>query len=367
MTNYDKYCIMFEIMQVVGRITKNRNCNTATRMGCYSKKPSSLVGGKVFGGLTIFYLFLGGAGAGAVTVCCVADLLFVRQPFGFAAGYVAGPSASPHVRMIDCSFAMGFALLVAGIVCLLADLGRTDRVLSLFLNPHGTALTVGAYSLAILLFVAAFLALVRFLYIPEIPQAAIRLAEGIAIPVALVVMAYTGVLLQTVGGIAFWRTPLLPVLFVLSSLSSGIALVFTLAPLAGIANAAQRHLLTRFARADMVLIVLEALATIAFLLWASNQTHPAAVASYETITQGNTALAWWFGFMFCGMLVPFIAELTLAVMSNDILLRKVLAVVGALVLIGAICMRWAVVESGEFSALELYAVDAVAHANALLE
>lgn len=41
----------------------------------------------------------------------------------------------------------------------------------------------------------------------------------------LVVMVYTGLLLQGTGGVAFWNSPLLPALLLLSSASSGAALV----------------------------------------------------------------------------------------------------------------------------------------------
>ena len=90
-----------------------------------------------------------GTGAGAVVTCSLADLVLVRQPFGTSA-YVQGPSVRPEARIVDFGFVAGFALLVAGIACLLLDLGRIDRALSLFLNPQPTLLTVGSFALAAL-------------------------------------------------------------------------------------------------------------------------------------------------------------------------------------------------------------------------
>lgn len=324
-------------------------------------------GGGMFGELAVLYLFLGGAGAGATAVSCAFDLALVRQPFGFSAGYVPNSSAQPRARTLDFAFALGFALLAAGVVCLMADLGRLDRVTSLFLSPHPTALTVGAYALAALLVLSAALALVRFLYLPDIPQAAVRAAEAAAIAIALVVMAYTGVLLQTIGGVGFWRTPLVPALFLLSSLSCGAAAVFAVAPFAGVADEPQLYMLKLLARFDLAVIALEIIVAAAFLLWAASSDHPGTAASLAVMTQGENALAWWLGFGACGLVAPLVAELALAWRRSERISRRALAIAAALVLAGALCMRWAVTDSGVHRALELQEVEIAALAGATLE
>lgn len=321
----------------------------------------------MFGELAVLYLFLGGAGAGAIAVSCALDLMLVRQPFGFSAGYVPNSSVQPRARTLDFAFALGFVLLAAGVVCLMADLGRLDRVTSLFLSPHPTALTVGAYALAALLALSAALALVRFLYLPDIPQAAVRAAEVVAIAIALVVMAYTGVLLQTIGGVGFWKTPLIPALFLLSSLSCGAAVVFAAAPFAGAEDEEQLRMLKLLARFDLAIIVLEAAAAAAFLVWAASSDHPGTAASLAATTQGENALAWWLGFGVCGLAAPLVVELALAWRRSARISRRALAIAAALVLAGALCMRWAVADSGVHRALELQEVEIAALAGAPLE
>ena len=79
----------------------------------------------MFGVFVVFYLFLGGTGAGAVVTCSLADLVLVRQPFGTSA-YVQGPSVRPEARIVDFGFVAGFALLVAGILA--SDNERRDRM-----------------------------------------------------------------------------------------------------------------------------------------------------------------------------------------------------------------------------------------------
>ena len=182
----------------------------------------------MLGTLAVGYLFLGGAGAGAIVVASVLDLALVRAPFGTDAR-VSVDEAPPCERVAAFALLAGFAALALGVLCLLFDLGRIDRVLDLFLRPSPTYLTVGSFALAVLAACGAFLTLVRFAYLPSVPRAAAVAVEAVAVAVGLVVMVYTGLLLQGLGAVALWRSPFVPVLFTLSSLSCGIAVVLVAA------------------------------------------------------------------------------------------------------------------------------------------
>ena len=209
----------------------------------------------MFGTFAVLYLFCGGTGAGAIAVCSLADLAWARQPFGTGT-YTQGPSVRPEARIVDFGFAAGLALLVLGIACLLLDLGRLDRVLMLFLNPQPTFVTVGAFALAALALLGGFLAAVRFLYVPAVRRGAVAAAEAVAVAVGVVAMLYTGLLLQTMGGIAFWASPFVPLLFLLSSLSGGMALVLLAALF--VERTPPTGQLTGFlARTDLLVVVLE--------------------------------------------------------------------------------------------------------------
>lgn len=184
---------------------------------------------------------------------------------------------------------------------------------------------------------------------------------------ALAAMAYTGVLLQGLGGVAFWSTPLIPGLFVLSSLSCGAAGVFAAVPFTGVANEAQLRMLKVLARFDAVVITLEIAVAAAFLLWAGSSDHPAVATSLSALVRGEMAYAWWVGFGACGLMVPLAVELALAWSARRSLSRKALAAAAALVLAGALCMRFAIADSGAHRDLELQGTDIVAHESALLE
>ena len=176
----------------------------------------------MFSVLAVGYLFLGGAGAGAIAVASILDLAWVKAPFGHASRIGIG-EATPLERTVAVGMLAGFAALALGMLFLLFDLGRIDRVASLLLRPSLSFLTVGTYALAGLAACAALLVAVRFAYLPGVPRGAVRAVEAAAAVVAVVVMLYTGLLLQNTGAVALWSSPLVPVLFLLSSLSCGIA------------------------------------------------------------------------------------------------------------------------------------------------
>lgn len=303
----------------------------------------------MFGILAVAYLFFGGAGAGAIVIASLADLLWVRQPFG-SSSHVSLDEAAPRERILALSLLAGFAALVLGTLCLMFDLGRIDRVIALFVNPSFSLLTVGSFALAALIACAALLVVVRFAYIPALKRRVVTVAEVVAIVIGVIVMVYTGLLLQTLGGVAFWRSPLVPVLFVLSSLSCGIAVVL-IASLFAEEDASGTQMVRRLVRVDAVLIALEALTAAVFVGLALGSSHPAVVASVQQLLAGDVAVLWWGGFVACGLVVPLVME-TIAG-RGFASTRTVLALAAILILVGGLSMRASIVDVGEHRALEL--------------
>lgn len=305
----------------------------------------------MLGTLAVGYLFLGGAGAGAIVVASGLDLALVRAPFGTDAR-VSVDEAPPCERVAAFALLAGFAALALGVLCLLFDLGRIDRVLDLFLRPSPTYLTVGSFALAVLAACGAFLTLVRLAYLPSVPRAAAVAVEAVAVAVGLVVMVYTGLLLQGLGAVALWRSPFVPVLFTLSSLSCGSALVLAAAQLTGAASAFAT-VLGRLAVVDAVVIVLEAAALAVFAGTALagvggdfvvGRTAEALAASAEALVAGEAAWLFWGGLVLAGLAVPFALDVILARLRRP---RPAIALVAAAcVLAGGLAMRYCVVEAG---------------------
>ena len=107
----------------------------------------------LYGSLVIAYLFLGGTAAGALFVISAWSLLFRRaqRPSRLQTAFEA---------LRRRVYIAGVVLLVFAMVCLLWDLGNPGRALLVFLHPHPTVITFGAYTLAIETLVATLLSLV---------------------------------------------------------------------------------------------------------------------------------------------------------------------------------------------------------------
>ncbi len=311
----------------------------------------------MFGALTICYLFFGGAGAGTLLVASVVDLAWAKEPFGASATGSSADSARPLRRIVAHAFLAGFLAVAFGVLCLLFDLGRIDRVEMLFLSPTATYLTLGSFALAALLACSAFLVVARFFYLPDVGRRAVVAFEVAAVVLSLVVAAYTGMLLSSLQAVAFWDTPLVPVLFTLSSLSSGCAALLVMALAAEADDEATARVVGRLARVDLALIAIEAVCAAAFALLALGSAQPseAQAASRLFAGAGNLALVWWVGFVGCGLVAPFALECAAEAASwrRRRVPRQALALAGALVLVGAFCLRLGIVDAGAHRELAL--------------
>lgn len=338
----------------------------------------------MLGELSVLYLFLGGTGAGCLAVCSLADLLWLREPFG-RASCEDGAASVPERRVLALGFLSGTALVVFGVLCLLLDLGKGDRALEMLFSGTFNLMTAGVYGLCLTVALALAATAVRWLYVPTVATLVVRAVEVTLVPAALFVMAYTGFLLQMLGGFALWKSPLLPALFVLSSASCGMATV-SLACLFVRRSAGVQRLGRVLAAADGIAIVLEAAAAGAFLALAGGSGHGATQAACANLVSGEQALLWWGGFAVCGMAPPLALEgagivgrlraarrrrttpassspaplpfatgrTATARGSEDAAgLPPELVAAAVLVLVGGVCLRFAVTGAAEQPSLEL--------------
>lgn len=341
----------------------------------------------MFSTLTTAYLFFGGVGGGLLTVLSALELANAQRRFSRvdrerartladgrahaadclgwsdadaprADGLVGTSARDRRIRFArspaipDAFFAWAWALclgaLAVGVVCLLADLGRPDRVLQLLLSPAPSVMTVGAYSLAVALGCAAlFFGASAFdggLRRPGVARAlaCVGLAAGV------VVALYTGVLLQSLASVLLWQTLLLPALFCASSLSCGVACALLAACFAD-AHGEVDCLLRRLAAADSLLIVLEVLCLTAYAVWAVDASG--VEASVRALATGRLSLALWGGVVLCGLLLPFVLEG--AVRRGVTGRRTALLCAALLVLAGGLSLRFVAVGAGGFDVTQM--------------
>ena len=317
----------------------------------------------MFGTPIILYLFLGGAGAGACLVLAVAGLLVPADrvtdvlPRRARSG-MRRAFAAPDVyrKLFVPTYGCALVVLLLGFACLIIDLGRVDRLLLLLLTPTFSHITVGAYSYAACFGLALALALPWSGLVRGVPVGLIRALEVLSLPIAVAVMVYSGLLLQSLAAVPLWTVAWLPVLFVLSSVSCGIALVVGIGHL-GAAGCAFASLFRRMIACDVLVIVLEAAAVAAFLAVCggvgvpSNGTAEAAVGSYLQLVAGSNAELWWVGFIGLGLAVPLVLEAVLLRMR--LASRRLALGASACVLFGGFVMRFCIVEAGMHPVLSL--------------
>ena len=144
-------------------------------------------GRRVFNVLTTSYLFLGGTGAGALAVLCVLECARVLRWRALAMPEEFFARAWPVCAVT----------LATGMLCLLADLGRPDRLLGLLSSPTPSAMAAGSFALVAALACAAAFSLGALLDTVRLPRAAVLALAAAGALSAAVTATYTGVLLQS--------------------------------------------------------------------------------------------------------------------------------------------------------------------------
>ncbi len=308
----------------------------------------------MFGMAVVCYLFLGGAGAGACAVLAVAGFFVPRDMFSCVRVDATGRSCESVIvpleyqRLFSAAYAAALSALLIGMACLFVDLGRADRIL-LLLQPKLTYLAIGAYALVacVAVSVAAALMWKGFLRVGRVWV--FRFVGGAQLILSLVVMLYTGLLLCDVRAVPLWSTPWLPALFAFSALSCGIALVMAADKLSEGSRLFSGYSRV-LAKADLAVIVVEALVLAGFTLSIaaagadSTPTAIAAASSLDRLLAGDLSVAFWGGFVICGLAAPLLIEVGLTLFGRDASMVSLCAT--TLVLVGGFALRWCIVEAG---------------------
>lgn len=274
----------------------------------------------VWHGLVIWYLFLAGTGAG-IYLLAVGNKLFRKQNALTHIGYVWGP-----------------ALVTFGTVLLLLDLGRPFVAFFAVLRPFGSMISVGTIILSLFMllgFLQIFLTLFK-------KQESPKVLDVLGFVLAIGTATYTGLLLGVVKAIPFWNNPiLLPILFLVSALSSGAGLLLLISVIKKYFNDSEKaQNLYAVMKFDVVLIVIEVILLAALMLLSANG-HPAAAASVEILTTGFFALPFWGLVVVVGMIVPFVLEAL--VRSHK---PSIIALCSLALLIGGVTLRYSIVVAG---------------------
>ena len=242
------------------------------------------------------YLFLGGLAAGTLFVM---GLVNVRHKGAF-------------VKATAVAAWCAVACLGVGLLMLLADVSEPLRALLLWqsFSHFGSWMTIGAWLLFFGVIVAGMWALaatvaaVKAKKGAEAPKAG-ALVRGLA-PVAIVfgvcIAAYTGILLSVLKAHPLWNTALLPVLFTVSAIDTGIALsaIILVTCAKGEEKAEEVH--AKLEKWTLILVIAEVV-VLAGLLAVVGSGSTTGAASVNILVGGPLAIGFW-AFVVLGLLAP---------------------------------------------------------------
>ena len=244
---------------------------------------------KSWGWRVATYLFLAGLGSGSTLVGIGYGFLFRSPSMVTKVGLVIGP---PFVIM--------------GCLFLLIDLGRPSFSYLLIKRPKDSWITRGFFILSGFI----LLGLVHIVFWigpwPLIKDwSSLWNVLGGTVAVFAVLTSIYPALLLGCSPIPLWNTPILPVLFLVSSASMGIAaIVLWTVHVLGFPSQEVSFLLDM----DAFLIVLEIFLII--LYFHGMKLFGVAKISVKNIVVGRFAPLFWGGVVLIGLMIPFVLELT---------------------------------------------------------
>ncbi|MFQ5755097.1 MAG: NrfD/PsrC family molybdoenzyme membrane anchor subunit [Acidiferrobacterales bacterium] len=307
----------------------------------------------------ISYLFLAGLGAGALTVS--ASVFLRGGGGGFGNGHFAvaryGALIAPLPVIVGC----GLLILELGSF----QTGHWFKWLNLYRTITLSPMSIGTWLLTLFIIISV---IYGYTFLPREASAGDKLEPlrkamaWIGVPLGIGVAIYTGVLLGAMPSRPFWNSPILAMLFLLSSLSTGVAaILLTRAVLhkgkrdADVAQSS--YLLTT---SDVLLIGFELVVIFLFIMFAyltvGDVGYAVSVILFGDRSMemfgANLAVPFWLGVVLIGLLIPAVTELFYV--SPKLLYQRqfgppygVEVIVPVAVLVGGFVLRYVVVIAGQ--------------------
>ncbi|KJR49094.1 polysulfide reductase, subunit C [Desulfosporosinus sp. I2] len=289
-----------------------------------------------WGGAIAFYLFLAGIAGGAFLTASMTDLFSKKQ----------------YPKVIQSGAYIAIVSIIVGLGLLVVDLGRPLSFWKLLLNVNmGSVMSIGVFIVSGFTALSVVYGVLVWLNAAAQKQIKITSANtevaatsvgqglqafrkpvaGLGVLFSIGTATYTGFLLSAVTTNNFWHTPFmgiegipfLPILFLVSAISTGLA-----ATLIGALNCGD---LTTYKKIDIVLIILEII--LIFILYLSVK---------PVFFTGSMAVLFWLGVVILGLMSPLLLSIYSLAKHKNVILP-----VCGMVVIGGFCLRYFVVYTGQ--------------------
>lgn len=279
----------------------------------------------IWGSIIAWYLFLAGVGAGAFAT---STFLRWRHPEAVnmrRIGHVIAPIA----------VGIGLVLLMVDAE---AGLNNPLRFFNL-LGNFGSVMTWGVVFLGVFMVISVIVLVLDLMKRP-VPG----WLDNTGMVVSLCVAVYTGALLGVCETYPLWNNALLPILFLVSALSTGAASVLCVSI---IKHAEEFNMVGVLKKFHFCLPIIELL-LVASLLFVTQSNSDAGYRSVMSLVSGEWAVWFWLGLVFIGMVGPTALETWLLFFSSEEFEKSRLAhwisfASDAGVLVGGFLLRYLVV------------------------
>jgi formate-dependent nitrite reductase membrane component NrfD len=288
-----------------------------------------------WGWLIAVYLFLGGVAGGAYTIAAVNSFLG------------AGLELSTTVGLW-----IAFPAILIGTLFLIADLGSPSHAVLSGMKPGSSWIARGTWIISIFM-ILSFLHLVlhQFTSVGDAAggKTTIDVIAVAGIVFAIGTMAYTGILLSASKGIPFWRSGVVPVVFVVSATVTGHFAIMLGMTLFGTAASTLEPLRTMALEAAG-LVVLEVLVIMFFLQAAFRQPD-----SRESAMRILRKYMFIIGYFILGLAAPLILMIIVyrSAAGAETGIAAVVAIGAVLGLAGGLILRQAVLICGALPTLNI--------------
>ena len=280
------------------------------------------------------YLYLAGMGAGSfiigTMVLWFGDHLLAQKTWDFW---------NYSINLSKAVVLWGPLLVAIGAPFLVLDLGKKLKFYTACLNPRTSWLARGFLILFAFIVVGLIILGVSALF-GDGRTTFWVLLEITGVILAFATAIYTGILLQSIKYVPIWNTPLLPLLFVTSALSTGSMgiilslLGFELIP-------ANHGLLKTLTSTEQIFILVEAF-VLALYLYLRYQQKDQGETSVRLLLSGQLKLLFWVGIVFIGFIFPILLEFLYTHSGHS----TILIATGLLLLCGGFFLRLGVLASG---------------------
>ena len=305
----------------------------------------------------IAYLFLAGVGAGALTVS--SSVLLRGGGGGFGGAHFDIARYGAYLAPIPVMFGCGLLILELGSI----EAGHWFKWMNLYATINLSPMSLGTWLLTVFIGVSLLYAYTFW------PRDAApgdrydtlrRAAAWVGVPLGIGVAVYTGVLLGAMPSRPFWNSPILALLFLLSSLSTGVAVILLARAVlykkkqdTVSENRYQEsgYILTA---SDAMLIGFEIAVIFLFLMFAHLTVGDVKAAVSMILFGGGMAMMFWLWVVLIGLLIPALIELYFVI--PRLLQHREFAVprgaefiVPVAILIGGFMLRYVVVVVGQIT------------------